>query len=146
MTCKSLEKAKRRFAVKHPIGQEQGFTHGPKVIEREVKKFVKEIVLELDPDADIFMPVQSGYGIVDLDFIIGIRGYYLSIECKCDGKKPTHRQLQTIEKKVKAGCVCLIIDQSNLEDVARVVDHLQNQLRGAARLDAAASRKRYMER
>ena len=143
-TCKALEKAKRRLATKTPQHFEAGYTNGPGVIEREVKKFIKEIVLELDPDADIFMPVQTGYGAVDLDFIIGIKGYYLSIEAKANGKKPTHRQLQTIEKKVKAGCVALIIDESNLEDLVATVDLVLRDKTREAAFMSNRFRARYM--
>ncbi len=145
----ALEKAEKHFAKKAPSRNLEAGVFRPRAsdaLEREVKKFVKEIILELDPDADIFMPVQGGYGAVDLDFIVGIRGYYLAIECKVNGKKPTHRQLQTIEKKAKAGCVVLIIDQSNLEDLASVVGDLKLEANYTARIAATDSRNRYLNR
>lgn len=88
--------------------------------EADVKKQVKKIIISIDPNADIFMPVQAGYGAADLDFIVGINGYYLAIETKVNGRKPTDRQLRIIAKKQKAGIIVLVIDQHNLDALARV--------------------------
>lgn len=76
------------------------------------------------PNCYIFMPVQSGYGSPDLDFIITINGFDLRVETKVAGKKVTPRQTGTTEFMVKAGIPVLWIDQNNLDDLALVIDLL----------------------
>lgn len=142
---KSLEKAEKHFAKQRPERtQEAGWPD--KHLEKDVKKFVKEIILEMDPDADIFCPVQTGFGRVDLDFVVGIIGFYLSIETKVSGKKPTHRQLQTIKHKTDAGIPTLIIDQDNLYDLAFAVDLLRQGKQRSAWGYANTSRAAYLAR
>ena len=94
------------------------------VTESDVKKAVKDIVKGMAPNAYVFMPVQSGYGSPDLDFIITINGFDLRIETKVAPKKVTPRQMNTTILMGPAGITVLWIDQTNLEDVAVVVDLL----------------------
>jgi hypothetical protein len=70
------------------------------------------------------MPVQTGLGKADLDFIVDINGYSLRIETKVDRKQPSPRQQKTIADLSKAGTPVLLIDQHNLVDVAVVVRDL----------------------
>ena len=57
-----------------------------------------------------FMPVQMGFGAATLDYLISVNGYFLGIETKAPGKKPTDRQLQTMAQIVAAGGTVLVID------------------------------------
>jgi hypothetical protein len=116
------------------------------VIERDVKQAVKEIILELAPNAHIFMPVQTGFGAPDLDFIVSINGYALRIETKVDGKQPTDRQKQTTAALVRAGVTVLWVDQHNLEDVAQIVLLFVDGRPGSAFGYASDFRERYEER
>ncbi len=106
--------AKKRFTTK-PTSS---------VGESDVKKAVKDIVKGMAPNAYVFMPVQSGYGSPDLDFIITINGFDLRIETKVAGKKPSERQKNTTLAMWAAGIPVLWIDQNNLDDVAVIVDLL----------------------
>jgi len=70
--------------------------------EGKVKDRVKKL-LKSFPCIYYHMPVQNGMGAPSLDFICCVRGYYLAIETKAPGKKPTPRQELTMEAIAKAG-------------------------------------------
>lgn len=95
------------------------------------------------PRAHIFMPVQTGFGSPDLDFVISISGFALRIEAKVDGKQPSARQLLTIAALDQAGVPVLVIDQHNLLDVAITVDYLLAGKKGAALWFAQGQREDY---
>ena len=76
--------------------------------EGRVKKKVKEILAEYGAYA--FMPVQNGMGAPALDFHGIYRGIGFCIETKAPGKKPTKRQLHTMETVAAAGGKCFVID------------------------------------
>jgi hypothetical protein len=66
---------------------------------------VKERVKRLLKSFGIYwhMPVMNGMGSPSLDFICCVRGYYLAIETKAPGKKPTPRQELTMKAIAAAG-------------------------------------------
>jgi hypothetical protein len=76
--------------------------------EGRVKKVVKEILKEYG--AYSFMPVQNGMGAPALDFHCIHRGVGFCIETKAPGKKPTKRQLHTMEAVAAAGGKNFVID------------------------------------
>src|SRR5690349_4674577 len=116
MTQEHSPPEQARFAVGAQLSTDvkKLFTTKSNAIERDVKDRVKQIIKKLAPDAHIFMPVQTGFGAPDLDFIVSINGKALRIETKVDHKKPTARQLRTIADLDRAGVPVLIIDQHNL--------------------------------
>lgn len=61
------------------------------------------------------MPVQNGMGAPSLDFICCHRGYYIGIEAKAPGKKPTARQLATMGQILGAGGIAVSV--SNDEEL-----------------------------
>lgn len=132
----SLTTAKRRFTTKKTKD----------VTEADVKKAVKEIVLDFAPNTHIFMPVQSGYGSPDLDFILSVNGYAFRIETKVNGKQPSERQLMTAAKLQAAGVPVIWIDQNNLEDVAVIMDLLLVGQQGEALHVSWQSRRDYANR
>lgn len=97
----------------------------------------------LAPEAHIFMPVQTGFGSPDLDFVISVNGFALRIETKVDHKQPTARQMQTIAALDNAGVPVVVVDQSNLIDVAIVVDFLLRGMQGDAMAFARSQREDY---
>lgn len=120
--------------------------HRP-LIEKDVKKAVNALVAEIAPDAHVFMPVQTGLGSPDLDFIITVNGSALRVETKVNHKQPSGRQVLTINQLVKAGTVVLVIDQDNLNDlvIALVFLMLKNEGQASAFRFAADSREKYFE-
>jgi hypothetical protein len=120
------------------------FTTKSNVIERDVKDAVKNIVRELSPSSHIFMPVQTGFGSPDLDFIISVNGFALRIEAKVDGKQPTARQVKTIRDLEKSGTPVLLIDQDNIEDVCQAVNLLLRGQQGECVLFASQNVNDYI--
>lgn len=116
------------------------------MIERDVKAKVKALVRAITPHAHIFMPVQTGFGSPDLDFIITVRGFALRIETKVDGKRPSARQETTIASLVDAGAIVCIINQHNLEDVATLCNLLDSRNYLAAFTLAGCNRAAYAAR
>lgn len=117
------------------------------LIEKDVKKAVNALLDEITPDAHVFMPVQTGLGSPDLDFIITVNGHSLRIETKVDHKQPSGRQNLTINQLVKAGAVVLVLDQNNLHDLIATLVFLtlKNDGQASAFRFAADSRKKYSE-
>lgn len=66
-----------------------------------------------------FMPVQSGFGGVTLDYLCCVSGKFLAIETKAPGKNPTDRQKTIIEDIENSGGMVFVIrdelDVANLE-------------------------------
>lgn len=57
-----------------------------------------------------FMPVSMGYGLPSLDYLLCVNGYFVAIETKAPGKKPTPRQEHTIGIIRAAGGIVFIVD------------------------------------
>jgi hypothetical protein len=59
-----------------------------------------------------FMPVQTGYGIPALDYLLCVNGRFIAIETKAKGKKLTTRQLQTVAELEAAGAKVFVVDDA----------------------------------
>lgn len=59
-----------------------------------------------------FMPVQTGYGKSSLDFLCCIRGRFVGIETKAEGKEPTARQRRVMKEIEDAGGIALWADDA----------------------------------
>lgn len=55
------------------------------------------------------MPVQNGMGDMTLDFVACLRGYFISVETKAEGKKPTARQTATMLRMRNAGAFVFLV-------------------------------------
>lgn len=79
--------------------------------EGKIKDRVKKVLKRLN--IYYHMPVQNGMGAPTLDFICCIRGYFLAIETKAPGKKPTPRQLLTIAEMEKSGAFVYVVSDDD---------------------------------
>lgn len=70
-----------------------------------------------------FMPVPSGYGQSSLDYILCVDGWFVAIEAKAPGKKPTPRQRLIMEKIRAAGGEVWVVD--NVADAANITEILE---------------------
>lgn len=75
--------------------------------ESKVKEKVKKLLKRLN--IYYHMPVMNGMGSPTLDFICCGAGYYIAIETKAPGQKPTPRQLQTMEQITKSGGFVFVV-------------------------------------
>jgi hypothetical protein len=80
-----------------------------------------------------FMPVQSGYGAVALDYIVCIRGAFVSIETKAPGGELTPTQQATKAAIIAAGGVVLVIwDDDSLSNAREIINGLRGSIFGHA--------------
>lgn len=79
-------------------------------IKAKVKRELKKLPCEYH-----FMPVQNGMGAPSLDFLICAGGWFIAIETKAPGKKPTPRQHETIKDiNMAHGLVFVVDDDKSL--------------------------------
>lgn len=87
--------------------------------EGRVKAKVKRRLKALGTDCWTFMPVQKGMGIPALDFVLCIRGHFISIETKADATKNlTPTQLTTKAAIEAAGGLVFVVFDDNTLDYA----------------------------
>jgi hypothetical protein len=97
--------------------------------ESKVKDLIKRRFAEEFPDAYRFCPVQNGMGAPSLDVLYCIpHGIFVALEAKAPGKKPTDRQLLTMEAISAAGGLVYVVDgvaslEEALTDILDVCDH-----------------------
>ena len=72
-------------------------------VKEQVKKLLKAFGVYYH------MPVQNGFGKMSLDFVACHRGFFIAIETKALGKKPTPRQLQTMAEMEAAGAFVFLV-------------------------------------
>jgi hypothetical protein len=75
--------------------------------EGKVKAKVKALFKRFG--AYYHMPVQNGMGEPTLDFVACYRGYFISVETKAPGKKPTKRQEVTIAQMRAGGAFVFVV-------------------------------------
>ncbi len=94
--------------------------------EGKVKALIKQLLKTAN--AYYEMPVPGGYGVSGLDFVVCYNGFFLAIEAKAPGKKPTARQLRTINSIREAGGVALVVDgKESLKAVAQWLHMMQHK-------------------
>jgi hypothetical protein len=77
--------------------------------EGRVKQKVNRVLDEYK-SAYRFMPVPGGFGASSLDYLICINGFFLAIETKAPGKKPTDRQKRITAQIHRAGGIVRVIE------------------------------------
>ena len=89
--------------------------------EYKIKAKVKRRLDEL-PCLYQFRPVQNGMGAPSLDILVCAGGWFIAIETKAPGKKPTPRQEETI-KQINAahGLVFVVDSDETLEAAMKVI-------------------------
>lgn len=75
--------------------------------EGKVKAKVKRLLKQYG--AYFHMPVQNGMGEPTLDFVACLRGFFISVETKAAGKKPTARQQITMTTMRAAGAFVFVV-------------------------------------
>ena len=77
--------------------------------ENAIKRKISHALSKLDCEYH-FMPVQNGMGAPGLDYFICAGGWWIAIEAKAPGKKPTPRQERTIEAIRAAHGLVFVVD------------------------------------
>lgn len=90
--------------------------------EGRVKAKVTKALKSLGEDCWRFMPVQSGYGVPALDYLLCIRGRFVAIETKAPGKKLTAQQESTKALMEAAGGIVLVVwDEDSLAIAMKII-------------------------
>lgn len=89
--------------------------------EGKVKRKVNAALAALGAKAHKFMPVQSGFGMPHLDYIVCVSGHYVAIETKTPTSKPTPRQCATIRSLRAAGAWVYVIRDDETHKLAFMV-------------------------
>ena len=89
--------------------------------EGRVKKKVREYIKAIG--GYYFAPVQMGLGAATLDDLCCIKGRFVGVEYKAEGKSPTPRQLMTMKQIRQAGGIAVWGDTSD-----RVIEELKTAL------------------
>jgi hypothetical protein len=96
-------------------------------VKTQINKALKALHGSKGPDCCYyvyrFMPVQNGMGIPGLDYFLCINGHFVAIEAKAKGKKPTPRQLQTMEEiRAAEGITFVVDDKASLDEaISRIM-------------------------
>jgi hypothetical protein len=94
--------------------------------EGKIKGYVRKILDKYKGELDQYWPVPAGFGPSHLDCIVCFRGYFISIETKAPGKKPTPRQKQRIDSVKRAGGYALVVDgDSSLKELEELLYSLE---------------------
>jgi len=102
--------------------------------EGKIKKLVKAVLAKYNPRYE-YWPVPGGYGASSLDCLVCYHGWFIAIETKAPGKKPTPRQELCIDEIKQAHGTVLVIDseegcrelERRLEWIKNVADNYQRQ-------------------
>lgn len=79
------------------------------IVKDKIKAELKRV------GAYYFMPVQNGMGSPSLDFICCVRGWFVGIEAKAAGERPTKRQQVTMQEMRAAGAeVILVVGEEDI--------------------------------
>lgn len=76
--------------------------------EGKIKAQIKRMLGKY-PRVYYHMPVQNGMGEPTLDFVGCCNGYFFAVEAKAPGKKPTARQLLTMDNMRAAGAFVFLV-------------------------------------
>lgn len=63
------------------------------------------------------MPVQNGMGEPTLDFVACLRGYFIAVETKANGQKPTPRQQITMSNMRAVGAFVFLVSNDAELDI-----------------------------
>lgn len=97
--------------------------------EGRIKHLVKKVLAGI-PGSYQHWPVQNGMGSPTLDCIACVKGYYVAIETKAPGKKPTPRQEITMKSMQAAGALVFVVDSeqkvNDLENSLKMLQWIEN--------------------
>lgn len=90
------------------------------VPEKDVKRDIRSLFNKYD--VSFFMPIGGPYARPGVsDFIGCCQGTMLAVEAKATGKKPSAVQKDYLEEVIKAGGIALVVDDTNLFVLERIL-------------------------
>lgn len=96
--------------------------------EKLVKEKVKAILTA--HSVYFFMPATHGYGRSGVpDIVACVNGWFVAIECKANGGKPTALQIREIEAIRRNNGVAMVVDETNYEMLPDMLKKLKETVR-----------------
>jgi hypothetical protein len=96
--------------------------------EKKVKDKVKAILTA--HEVYFFMPPANGYGRAGVpDIIACVNGWFLAIETKANGGKPTALQIREIETIRRNNGVAVVVDETNYDMLPDLIKKLKADTR-----------------
>lgn len=93
--------------------------------EKKVKDAVTKILKEYN--AYYFYPATGGFGRSGVpDIVVCFNGHFIGIECKAGSNTTTALQDRELDKIKVAGGIPMVVNETNIEDVRKVLDGLSN--------------------
>lgn len=97
--------------------------------EKKVKTKVEAILK--DEQVYYFFPATGGYGRSGVpDIVACVNGWFLGIECKANGGKPTALQVRELERIRMANGVAVVVDETNLDMLRPLTRRLKGTVIG----------------
>lgn len=93
--------------------------------EGKVKAAIKKVLDSYGTNVYSFMPIQFGYGVATIDYLLCVDGLFVGIEAKAKGKRPTTRQEGVLEDIRNAGGTVFVI---NSEEDVRTLNTFLSQV------------------
>lgn len=89
--------------------------------EAKVKAKIKKLLAE--HNVYYAMPIGSTFGNSGVpDFLCCINGYFLAIEAKAKGNKPTALQEKHLKDIREAGGTAIVVDENNLDYLETIIE------------------------
>lgn len=96
--------------------------------EKKVKDKVKAILTA--QGVYFFMPATHGYGRSGVpDIVACVNGWFLAVECKANGNKPTALQVREIETIRRNNGVAVVVDETNYDMIPDLIKKLKGETR-----------------
>lgn len=96
--------------------------------EKKVKDKVKSILAA--HEVYFFMPPANGYGRAGVpDIVACVNGWFLAIETKANGNKPTALQIREIETIRRNNGVAVVVDETNYDMLPDLIKKLKAETR-----------------
>ena len=74
-----------------------------------------------------FFPATHGYGRSGVpDIVACVNGFFLAVECKANGNKPTALQIREIESIRKNNGVAVVVDETNWDMLPELLRKLKS--------------------
>lgn len=93
-----------------------------------------------------FMPVVNGLGAPGLDYFLCAGGWFIGLEAKAPGKKPTDRQQHTMKQITDAHGLVFVVDgDESLRQAMTTIEaccRLANEIRAVPSLDGGRPKVR----
>jgi hypothetical protein len=95
--------------------------------ERAVKDKVKALLAS--EGVYFFMPATHGFGRSGVpDIVACVNGFFLAIETKAGGNKPTALQIREIETIRRNNGVAVVVDETNWDMVRDLIRKMKNTI------------------